>query len=263
MRRRTKGLLLAIFLVLPIAYIWRLPKIPHMPITISSNSDFSEQGWVGNGTLEDPYVLSGISIVSNTACVSIADTDVYFVIRDCYFSTFSTSECAIVMDSVFNGMIDQCEITGSGGGVRLDSSRYCIVSNMTINVSMDPICGFIGGDHLFIQNHIRGGRSLIFSTIVDCVFVGNTVIGAVNGLALVMSSYGWSVTENSFENCEERILISYGSIIPDHPSVVFSNNFVTGTSDDAIRVYLTNAVIHNNTITNNDGDAIKAEVSYR
>ncbi|MFW9885882.1 MAG: right-handed parallel beta-helix repeat-containing protein, partial [Candidatus Thorarchaeota archaeon] len=25
----------------------------------------------------------------------------------------------------------------------------------------------------------------------------------------------------------------------------------------------TNAVIHNNTITNNDGDAIKAEVSYR
>ncbi|MFW9885297.1 MAG: right-handed parallel beta-helix repeat-containing protein, partial [Candidatus Thorarchaeota archaeon] len=263
MRRRTKALILVIFLVLPIAYIWRLPKIPHLPITISSNSDFSEQGWVGNGTLEDPYVLSGISIVSNTACVSIADTDVYFVIRDCYFSTFSTSECAIIMDSVFNGMIDQCEITGSGGGVRLDSSRYCIVSNMTINVNWDPIRGFIGGDHQFIQNHIRDGRSVIFSSVDDCIFTGNTVVGALNGLVLLSGSCGWYVTGNSFENCDERILISYGSIIPDHSSVVLSNNVVTGTSDDAICVYLTNAVIHNNTITNNDGDAIKAEVSYR
>jgi len=37
----------------------------HAPITISSNADFSTQGWPGSGTVDDPYVIEGLNITSD------------------------------------------------------------------------------------------------------------------------------------------------------------------------------------------------------
>ena len=38
---------------------------PHAPITITSNADFSTQGWPGSGTVDDPYVIEGLNITSD------------------------------------------------------------------------------------------------------------------------------------------------------------------------------------------------------
>ena len=58
---------------------------PHNAIAINNDSDFIEQGWPGLGTPENPYVIEGLSIISEEICVSISETNSHLIIRDCYF----------------------------------------------------------------------------------------------------------------------------------------------------------------------------------
>ena len=65
-------------------------------ITISQNSDWgalSGNPWFqGSGTFPDPYIISNISIntdgemITKRYCISINNTDVYFIIQDCVLS---------------------------------------------------------------------------------------------------------------------------------------------------------------------------------
>jgi parallel beta-helix repeat protein len=45
----------------------------HDPIIITSNEDLASQGWPGAGTLEDPYILSGINITETTDSILISN----------------------------------------------------------------------------------------------------------------------------------------------------------------------------------------------
>jgi hypothetical protein len=59
----------------------------HEPIVIHNNSDFSDQGWPGSGTFDDPYVIEGFNITDNATGISIRNTTVYFEIRNCIVSS--------------------------------------------------------------------------------------------------------------------------------------------------------------------------------
>ena len=52
-------------------------------IEITSNSDFLNQGWPGTGTLEDPYVIENLQIISDRICISISGTTDHFIIKNC------------------------------------------------------------------------------------------------------------------------------------------------------------------------------------
>ena len=55
----------------------------HDPIEISNGSDFALQGWPGVGTPSDPYVIEDLRIDSTINCISISDSEVHFIIRNC------------------------------------------------------------------------------------------------------------------------------------------------------------------------------------
>lgn len=59
--------------------------VVHAPIVITSDADFETQGWVGNGTIEEPYIIENLSINGNksTSCIAIFNTTVHFVVRNC------------------------------------------------------------------------------------------------------------------------------------------------------------------------------------
>ena len=88
------------------------------PIVISENQDFISQNYTGSGTQLDPYVISGLNI-SFDFCISISDTTAWFVIRDCYLESNSTSGATIVLNNVTRGRIQNSFIGGEMTGIYL------------------------------------------------------------------------------------------------------------------------------------------------
>lgn len=62
----------------------------HQPIFIKGNTNFSAtaavEGWNGNGTAADPYIIEGLQMTSspNETLIRIQNTDVHFRIINCH-----------------------------------------------------------------------------------------------------------------------------------------------------------------------------------
>ncbi|MBD3157885.1 MAG: hypothetical protein GF309_03760, partial [Candidatus Lokiarchaeota archaeon] len=94
---------------------------PHSNIVITSNADFaaeaSAEGWPGDGSALNPYIISGLEISTTDICIYIKDTSVHFEIQDCYFSAPSTTGTAAVeFWYVTNGKVSNCISDASRGG---------------------------------------------------------------------------------------------------------------------------------------------------
>lgn len=57
------------------------------PIIINSDSDFKEYNFPGNGTIDNPYIISDITIITNeTIGIFISQTTAYFLISNCFIT---------------------------------------------------------------------------------------------------------------------------------------------------------------------------------
>lgn len=144
---------------------------PHDPIVISYNVDFKAQGWPGNGSESNPYLIQYLSFASDGICISISTTDVHFRINNCSFShdTKRGGSRGVLLQTVQNGAVENCVFVGL---------FRCIEANSVSNV-------------LFENNSFYDefyGMQLAKS--VDCV-VTNNVFERV-GLWL------WGTEENHF-----------------------------------------------------------------
>lgn len=107
----------------------------HPPIVISDDSNFTEQGWPGDGSVAHPFIIENIRIFTNTSCISISNTTVYFTIRNCqlesyWFESTALGYNAIELINVENGIIEDCDIDGNAACVLLVE---CENTNMTGN----------------------------------------------------------------------------------------------------------------------------------
>lgn len=108
--------------------------VVHDPILIANNSDFEIQGWPGNGTSEDPYVIEGISInaAKGVHCIEIRNTRAIFVVKGSYLSHYgdewiggSHSSTGIRLFNSTYGTIESNTFDSNGVGV------YILMSNNT------------------------------------------------------------------------------------------------------------------------------------
>jgi hypothetical protein len=118
------------------------PSITSMsPIFIDdTNPDYNwsktaaENDWItGNGTWNNPYLIKGLDFVSisNKSAISIQNSQVAFIIRDCLF--FNCLSDGIDLDYVSNGNIsDNIFINGSS----TDSYRISITMRYCENISI-------------------------------------------------------------------------------------------------------------------------------
>jgi len=89
---------------------------PHAPIFIDGDANFSDtasaEGWSGNGSEGDPYIIDGLTIDRGGSagdCISISNTRVNFTISNCNLTGASVNPGAgIYLDNVTHG-----EITGN------------------------------------------------------------------------------------------------------------------------------------------------------
>ena len=112
---------------------------PHVPIIIDDNSDFETQGWPGEGTVEQPYLIAGLNINATTgvSAINITNTDVDFFIMDCWLTSNSTD--VIELSSVTHARITNNTILQGERGV---AAFHC--SDLTIYDNLFYSFGWAG-----------------------------------------------------------------------------------------------------------------------
>ncbi|MHA1906897.1 MAG: right-handed parallel beta-helix repeat-containing protein [Candidatus Thorarchaeota archaeon] len=209
---------------------------PHDEIVITHNDNFTTQGWEGNGTLEDPYLISDIEIRSSGTCINISNTDSYFIIENCHLISDSEdpSGYAISLESVQNGEIrniivvrktvgitafalsettfSNVTIYDSGLGMFLEESNNCYISNSTITRNPEsPAITLYNSDHCDITNNRLIGNRIGFLsnssdwiTVTNNTIVGNSEFGitttsGTKKLAAYWNNIGWN-GQNAADN---------------------------------------------------------------
>jgi|GEM_PF-1383821 len=110
----------------------------HEPIYIDGNEDFASQasseGWAGDGTEGNPYVIENYDINASSADgIYIYNTDVYFIIRNCTIHDGkSNNHDCIYFYSVTNGRIDNLTSYNNSYGIELWYSSNNIITNCTV-----------------------------------------------------------------------------------------------------------------------------------
>jgi len=139
--------------------------ITHEPIHIKGNDEFAkiakEEGWAGNGTKHNPYIIENLEINSKGGyCIDIASVDVYFVIRNCklhgakYIEEHFLSGHGLVLVGTKNGIIsNNTLISNEYSGIHLIySSNNIITNNNCISNDRKGIYLYKSPNNIIINN---------------------------------------------------------------------------------------------------------------
>jgi parallel beta-helix repeat protein len=232
---------------------WSNDYTPHDPVIITNNSDFSAQGWPGNGTEERPYIIEGLEINDGPACINVTDTTAFFEIRNCALIEDSqNNNFGIYLRNVTNGVIQDCIIDGQRRGVSLTSSPNCslianVLNNTNIGFNLDDCCC------CFIENNSAEplyGYGYYLQKSPNCVVRRNFFSGIEafhlyfsDGCDLIQNvadceGYGFSIANS--DNCTvlENNICGEGrglSMHFSHDNEVIRNNF--SDSGSGIHLY--------------------------
>lgn len=204
---------------------------PHVPIIISNNSDFVSQGWIGNGTVDEPYLIENLSITDQSECIMISNTDVYFEIRACLFSASSElGERAVMLENVTHGMVRDCIIEKHNYGIILSFSSNCFLTNNTATSSF-------WGYYLVSSSFI----TLINNTVSDCDYGFTSYLSSctmANNTAR-HNDHGYHLYEASFCNLTDNLALDniYGFHLYHSNSCSLVNNTSYENSDSDFHLY--------------------------
>ncbi|MFX1484358.1 MAG: NosD domain-containing protein [Promethearchaeota archaeon] len=109
--------------------------LPHDPINITSNDGFISEGWMGEGTAENPYTIEQLEFTNSTEvngpCISVSNTTAFFKIINCVFNT-TTFASAIALDNVTNGLIQNCSTEDYVWGILVNNCSLIQFLDLTL-----------------------------------------------------------------------------------------------------------------------------------
>ncbi len=202
--------------------------IAHGPIEITSDADFAAQatmeGWAGNGTAADPYIITNLNITSEGDCIGIDDTTVYFIIQDCLLTSLvENSGRGFEFVNIEHGLVNSCMIISKGLGMRLAGAHSCrFADNFICGSWGDGVYGFDMYDCTLINNTICDTVwcGAAFGSIVNCSILNNTMYGNLEAL-IIGSGVNCTIEGNTLcDNSGPGVMMMEGS----------SNNNLSGNT---------------------------------
>ncbi|TXT54244.1 MAG: hypothetical protein BAJATHORv1_80051 [Candidatus Thorarchaeota archaeon] len=179
-----------------------LSYIEHDPIHITSDNNFNDtasaEGWIGNGSVSNPYVISGYNITNDNYCINIENTAVSFIIRDCYFqSNVSDSGFGVVLDQADGGKIVNNTFRDFWSSLDIYWSTTVIANNTFLSNLWGISMSYSWSSTLENNTFMDDGESLIEHSNY-CGLQNNSFYP---GIALYESN-GCSLLNNSFSSKE-------------------------------------------------------------
>ncbi|MFX0042638.1 MAG: nitrous oxide reductase family maturation protein NosD [Candidatus Hodarchaeota archaeon] len=222
--------------------------IPVSPIVINNNADWNTlaltETWChGSGTGNDPYIIEGISIdgLDSSTCISISNSDVFFIIRNCLFTSSgrTTDGCGIGLYYVDNGILsnNDCSNDNAHGIEIRNSNNISILDNQAHNNEWTGI-NLVASSNITVSNNVMNNNDHmgIYVTtshgnlISDNTAKSNYVIGIrfyrSNNNTIFKNEASTSGTgiylyDSHYNNLSENIA---GSCIPYGIDLMDSNN---------------------------------------
>ena len=223
--------------------------IEHGPISINGNNNFNttayNEGWPGNGTITNPFVIEGLNItgtVSNGQ-IFIQNTNVYFKINNCLI--IHNNNIGIYLYNVIHGQLDNNTIgSHTAYGIFLENSQNNTFSN---NFFSDNRFGIYFYDSISMINTTLCNNTLIhdsihlfFSLIVDDYLTLKVDNNTVNGKPLI-----YLINKNNYEVHEDAGQI----IIVKCTSITIANQNLANTRDGISVIISQNITISENKIS--------------
>jgi len=183
----------------------------HNPIIICSDSDLEEQGWQGNGTLEEPYLIEGLNITSEEVCIILKNTTKHLIIQDMYLHLSSHGTTIISLSNITNVEIRNCYFSSKSEASHWDLfnselNGYGVhgqsLTNVTIisNEFREILCGIIMEDsdschlkdnmitwelHSTLPYRIHG---ISFTNVNHSQVLNNTILHSITGISIINSN---------------------------------------------------------------------------
>jgi len=228
---------------------------PHNPILINDDSEFNStaqaEGWLGNGTPSNPFVISGLEILTDAeSAISITGTTAYFVIRDCYligasysvrltYLSFGTLENVLTKESLTAGVYVEWSNNITLSNVFCGDTEHGLSFYESDNITIrDSTCvaNWRYGieinhcDHGLVTNNTleRNVRASHVPDSSDFEINGNRMWSCDTGLDENAQSTGLTITDNMFAFCYGDGLVLEGS---NH--VIVNNTFVHSIVGDS------------------------------
>jgi len=191
----------------------------HAPFSISSNTNFNDtaqaEGWIGNGSITNPFIIEKLYIEASYDCISIHGTTAYFIIRNCTFvKSGIESGIGLNMQSVDNGVIENCTFTNLWMGCITWFVSNCTWHENSFGNLMDGIWLQESLDCVITDNTFQsGGISFAGYSVLNWIheISGNTIgekkIGYYASLSntyIVVENYGQVI----LANCSEVTILS-------------------------------------------------------
>ena len=220
---------------------------PHAPIRINSNADFTSANGVigGNGTRDDPYIISGWKIDAHGSNygIYVGNVSKYFIIENCSIFNFTSYGYqypytyyggAIILYNSENGILENNLLYENYGvGIMIAGSMYVSIKDNEINNSLEAIEIIDGHNNTVKGNEIhQNGDTIGLSLQSSNNEIINNNITDNYGFGITLDSgTGNRITNNVIENN------TFG--------VSLTGMFIVGTSTTE------NNIIDNNTIAHN------------
>lgn len=157
----------------------------HDPITIANDTDFqnqaSSESWSGNGSSISPYIIEGYRIDTDSDCITIRSTSVYFMIVDCFLIG---------------------DIGNTGKGVSLWNVQNAHIENCSVSWKDYGVHASYGTNFTAVNNDIREmNEAGILTTYVDtCTLSDNIILNCGHGIELDQG-VNFTLTSNTVLGC--------------------------------------------------------------
>ncbi len=234
--------------------------VPHDPIYIEGDSDFTHPNGVssGSGTPSDPYIIESWEIWGEAGvnCIEIRSTSMHFVIRDC---SLQISD-GVVLAGVSNGTVAAVTTYACGYSLRVEdssdimitdnaigSSMFSVAVNRSENVSvvlnqMDDASvavDVVSSEDVNISDNLLPHANLALR-IRDCaaVTVANNTCNWVTAAACVMENVtGSTLADNKFNiYCSESVSLDACSNCSVRRTVVTTEYITSWEEGYGVRV---------------------------
>jgi parallel beta-helix repeat protein len=231
----------------------------HDQIWIQSDAEFNIQataeGWTGDGSEGNPYVITGFIFDCESQPLRIWHTTVHWIFIDNVIDGVGDNvHCGTWIDNVTHGSIVDNEIFNRNSGISVAVSDNLNISGNYIHDCRGTGIEFLGGinrttvEENVIENIAAAG---IYSSMSrDCVIKDNTISSCTSlSIGLVGVSPNCNVTGNEISDCESK------GIMMSHTTNAFvTENTITNTTDTGIYMNSgSNCAISENTIGAVDG----------
>lgn len=178
--RRSCSILCLFFIILIIPTVssnqWLSAKSPlltmnytyisHNPIGIDGFNDFNStaatEGWPGNGTANNPFIISGYNITNSTDGILIMNVGCHFIIQDCLIDCMETINHGIWFQNVSNGTIQNNIVTNCEYGIFILNSKDNLCENNEVNnTNVYGIRVTTSSNNIISKNHISHCRRIL------------------------------------------------------------------------------------------------------